>query len=111
MAPGTPVPEPAATVGEYRVSCLPREHRNYRHFVVYVFEREPNRWVVRVNGEICDANGDQIEPRLPLEDFEAWAAKHRFDLDTALALAKRIAPTLIVNGYTVADALGMGGDR
>ena len=34
-----------------------------------------------------------------------WLATHRFDLDTALNLAKEAAPKLTTNGFTVADAL------
>lgn len=34
-----------------------------------------------------------------------WLAAHRFDLDTALKLAREAAPHVTVNGRTVADAL------
>jgi hypothetical protein len=34
-----------------------------------------------------------------------WLAEHRFDLDTALTLAREKAPHLKVNGWTVADEL------
>jgi hypothetical protein len=105
------IPEPTATVVQYSVSCLPRRNPNYRHYVVSVIEREIGRWVVRAEGEIRDSNGDPIQPMAEGDDVAAWAAGHRFDLDTALALARRIAPTLVVNGYTVADALKMGGRR
>jgi hypothetical protein len=97
VASGTP--EPVATVVQYSVSCLPRRNPNYRHYVVSVIEREIGRWVVRAGGEVRDANGNPIQPVPEGDDVAAWAAGHRFDLDTAL------------NGYTVADALRMGGDR
>lgn len=111
VASGTPVPEAVIRIAKYAVSCLPRAHRSYWHFTVWVVERAPNEWEVRADGTVHDADGNPIWGPLPLEDREAWHARHRFDLDTAVEIAKKIAPTLTVNGYTVADALGMGGDR
>lgn len=104
-------PEPTVRVAKYGVSCLPRNHPSYRHFVVWVTERSPGKWGVSDGCDIYDADGKASWQPLPSEQREEWRARHHFDLDTALTLAKRIAPTLVVNGYTVADALAAGAAR
>lgn len=43
----------------------------------------------------------------PSEREDEWLAAHRFDLDTALELAKATAPNVTVNGFTVEKALAM----
>lgn len=101
----TAVPEPVVRPTRYAVSCLPADDVNARHFTVWVAERGPDEWAV-TSGVYCyDADGQvSYEPRVS-EREDDWRARHRFDLGTALALAKRIAPTLTVNGYTVVDVL------
>jgi hypothetical protein len=47
----------------------------------------------------------------PSEREDDWLDTHRFDLDTALKLAKEQAPLVTVNGYTVTDALRMAQQR
>ncbi len=47
----------------------------------------------------------------PSERDDDWLDAHRFDLDTALMLAKEAAPKVTVNGFTVADALRMAQQR
>ncbi|MGW9375680.1 hypothetical protein ACWGVR_37385, partial [Streptomyces xanthophaeus] len=41
----------------------------------------------------------------PSEREDEWLDAHRFDLDTALKLARDQAPLVTVNGFTVDDAL------
>lgn len=102
---GAGSPEAVIRIAKYAVSCLPRTHRSYWHFTVWVVERAPSEWEVRADGTVHDADGNPSWGPLPLEDREAWQARHRFDLDTAVEIAKQIAPTLTVNGVTVADIL------
>lgn len=42
---------------------------------------------------------------------DAWLDAHRFDLDTALRLAREAAPLLTVNGHTVTHALRLHAER
>jgi hypothetical protein len=103
-------PDPTVRPVKYAVSCVPEGNVNARHFTVWVEDRGRGLWAV-TDGAFCyDANGDAEYEPIPSEREDEWRAKYRFDLDTALALAKRVAPTLTVNGYTVADVLA-GAER
>lgn len=98
----------AATVHPvgYQVSCLPLDHRAARHLSVWVKWRGRGLWAVTDDGGRClNANGEWVwEPQVSSRT-DAWIAGHRFDLDTALRLAKEAAPHLTVNDLTVADVL------
>lgn len=99
------IPEPSVVTTAYAVSCVPEDNVNAWHFTVKVERRGPDLWSVN-DGHFCfAADGSRSYEPIPSERQEDWKARHRFDLDTALALAKRVAPTLRVNGYTVADVL------
>lgn len=97
------IPPADAHATEYVVSCLPREHRAHRHFSLRV-QALGDRWAVTDGGEPLGLDGQPVSP-MPSETREEWQARSRFDLDTALDLARRVAPTLVVNGRTVADVL------
>jgi hypothetical protein len=103
MASGTPEPTVRATV--YAVSCLPADHRSARHFTVRVEERSPGLYSVSDGFSVLDKDGEWAFEPLPSEREAEWKARHRFDLETALALAKRVAPLMTVNGVTLADVL------
>jgi hypothetical protein len=90
--------EPAA----YSVSALPPDHKARRHYTIHVEYTGRGLWAVRWSGGVFDSDGNfaLLEP-LPSERDEDWYARFRFTLDEALEHAKRLAPTLEVNGYTV----------
>ncbi len=99
----------AATVTPttYQVSCLPIDHSAARHLSVWVKWRGKNRWAV-TDGDMHCLNSDSewvYEPQTSSRT-EEWIAAHRFDLETALRLAKEAAPHLAIDGLTVADVLG-----
>lgn len=100
--------EPTVRVTRYEVSCLPEGHEMRHHLMVRVEYRGRDTWAVVLPWEptpCLGADGDwDYEPR-PSERSDEWLATHRFDLDTALRLAKEVAPTLTVGRYTVADVL------
>lgn len=121
----TDIPEPVVTATEYRVSCLPLDSGNAFNFTIKVEWRSGDEWVLRHNGAYLDADGNRSwgadwrggEPRTEAE-IDAynqaqvdWLARIRFDRDTALALARRLAPLLRVGPadkeWTVADALAV----
>ena len=109
MSTSTPDPtgsgEPVVRPVKYAVSCVPEGNVNVSSFTVWVEYRGRGLWSV-TDGAFCyDANGNAEYEPIPSERDDEWRAKYRFPLDAALALAKRVAPTLTVNGYTVADVL------
>lgn len=99
------IPEPEVRVTRYEVSCLPEGDINADPYTLTVEYRGRGLWAV-MDGPFA-YNADCVkdyEPRSSSREDD-WLATHRFDLDTALALAKRTAPLMTCNGHTVADAL------
>jgi hypothetical protein len=99
------IPIPIARVTEYTVSCLPDDHNLASHLSLLVVERSPGRWAVLRNGFCYNAAGEKEYERSGTDRTPEFLEKFRHSRKAALALAKRIAPTLKVNGITVADAL------
>jgi hypothetical protein len=67
-------------------------------------------WSVRRGSASSDApclgtDGEWHYERLPSERTKRELAEHRFDLDTALDLARRQAPGVTINGLTAEEAL------
>lgn len=97
--------EPTVRATRYEVSCLPQDDINTRHFTITVEYRGNGRWAVLDGPFALDAIGARdYEPR-PSDREDDWLAAHRFDLDTALAIAKNAAPLIVVNGWTVEQSL------
>ena len=120
----TELPEPIVQAVKYTVNCLPEDGIDSNLFGLSVEYRGEGRWGVFRHAHVClsddgewsygyEWRGGANEPATDAEwdeyhaGREAWIASHRFDLDTALKLAKEAAPHVTVNGYTVADALRM----
>lgn len=99
------VPEPAVRTTAYAVSCVPEDNINAWHFTVKVEYRGRGLWAVTDGIGCFNIDGDRSYESTTSERRDEWLAEHRFELDTALALAKRVAPLLRVNGYSVADVL------
>lgn len=99
--------EPTVEVTRYQVSCLPAHHPDAVHFTLTVERRDinPDRWAVLRSGFCYDAKGREKYEPLPSSRTDAFKRRYRHSLDEALALAKRIAPTLTVMGHTVEDAI------
>lgn len=114
-------PEPTVQPWKYLVSCLPEGHDERGLFTLQVECRGGDRWAVIQRSQFLGADGTwswgfdwsrgDAEPATSEEmeifdrEQEAWLAAHRFDHDTALRLAKELAPKIRYRGYTVADAL------
>lgn len=112
------IPEPEVRVTRYQVSCLPENHPDASLFTIAVEYRGESQWAVTLRGASYDADGNRSwgppgdkEPETPEEIAadnaarDEWLRRHRFDEETALDLAARLAPALHYRGYTVADAL------
>lgn len=106
--PETATPEPIVRPVEYSVNCLPEDDLDGYAFDLTVRYRGEGRWAVQRGEHSClGADGEWTQGVKPYDRGDEWLAAHRFDLDTALELAKKAAPLVTVNGYTVADAMAM----
>jgi len=87
----------------YEVSCLPVDHREHHHFTIEVKFRGPgDLWAVTtIFGACLSSEGEWDYEPSPSNRTDEWKATHRFDLDTALRLAKEQAPLMTVNGWTI----------
>lgn len=95
----------------YTVSCLPEDDINGPPFGIDVEYCGGGRWAVTRLGACLGVDGEWDEGVKPYGRGDDWLNGHRFDLDTALRLAREAAPNVTVNGYTVADALAMRARR
>ncbi|MEV6547942.1 hypothetical protein AB0M57_04440 [Streptomyces sp. NPDC051597] len=99
----TETPEVLVTVTRYEVSLLPEGHRARCHFTITVEHRGGASWAV-LDGPFClGLDGDWEYEPLPSNRTDEWISTHRFDLKTALELAKQAAPRVTVNGCTAAE--------
>jgi hypothetical protein len=95
-------PEVTVNITRYTVSALPADNINHKHYALHV-ELTRGGWIVHDQHGGYDIDGDWA-PGL--------AVAHKFaDYEDALALAKKLAPNVTVNGYTVTDALRMAAKR
>ncbi|MCW2898794.1 MAG: hypothetical protein JWO67_1059 [Streptosporangiaceae bacterium] len=97
--------EPTVRATRYEVSCLPEGNVNARHFTLRVEHRGDGRWCVTDGHNCLGADGTWGYEPLPSNRDDDWMKTHRFDLDTAIQLAKDFAPKLTINGLTAADVL------
>jgi len=101
---------PRVQATAFTVTCWPAESDsadiNARMFSVTVERTTDTQWAVRFHGGRClSVAGTWDWEPLPGGRTDEWLAEHRFDLDTALNLAKAAAPLVKVGGRTVAQAL------
>jgi hypothetical protein len=85
-------------VSEYTSCALPAGHREYWHFAVTVHLRGDGRWTVGHGGYVLSGDGTW-RPETSLRQSD------RFDLDTALRLAREAAPHVEINAWTAAAVL------
>lgn len=93
-------PEPAVQATRYEVSLLPEGDVNRLNFTITVEYRGGDCWAVVRHRQCMNAAGEWSWEPVASEREDEWLAEHRFDLDTALRLAKEQAPKLTVNGMT-----------
>lgn len=102
------IPEPTVQATGYVVSCLPEGHDDRWTFTVQVRYQRDGLFSVRQGLRHYGTDGTwSYEPEFDEDDDAeaAWAKEHRFDHDTALRLARELAPTLTYRGRSVADVL------
>ncbi|MFD7995573.1 hypothetical protein [Streptomyces mexicanus] len=103
----TTIPEPTVQATRYVVSCFQPDDHEGAVFNLAVEYRGRGLWAVVRMGSCLSSDGAWSHESIPSEREDDWLATHRFDLDTALKLAKEHAPQVTVNGYTVADAIAL----
>jgi hypothetical protein len=115
------VPEPTVQPTRYVISCLPEGHDERWTYSLNVDYRGEGLWAVRCRGSYIAADGsrspgfawsagpDEPATQAEMDSFDkeqaVWLAAHRFDHDTALRLARGLAPYLTYRDRTVVDAL------
>lgn len=105
------IPEPTVQPTRYLVTCLPEGHDDRWTFTIQVQHTGRGLFAVRHGIRHYGSDGTwSYEPDFDEDDAaEAeWAKEHRFDHDTALRLAKELAPTLTYRGLSVVDVLAGG---
>lgn len=88
---------------QYTVSILPEDDLYYDIYAVTVEYRGPECWAV-MRGRRC-LGADGVWDLGQRYNDDQWMASHRFDLDTALRLAREAAPNVKTNGWTAAEVL------
>ncbi|MFF7335378.1 hypothetical protein [Streptomyces sp. NPDC008150] len=99
---------PSATVRavEFTVNCVPGDDLDQHLFELRVQYRGNDRYAVIRGGDMClGVDGTWDYGVKEYDRGDAWLNAHRFDLDTALRLAREHAPLVTVNGHTVTDAI------
>jgi len=105
------IPEPTVQATRYTVNCLPEDGIDSHVFEIAVEYRGWGLWAVKRHSQCLGADGTWDYEMRPSEREDDWLDAHRFDLGTALRLAKEAASKVTVNGLTVADALRMAQQR
>ncbi|MGV2914650.1 hypothetical protein [Streptomyces alfalfae] len=102
------VPEATVQAVEYTVSCVPEDDIDGHLFGIRVQYRGQGRYAVIRSADMClGTDGTWDYGVKEYDRGDAWLDAHRFDLDTALRLAKAQAPLVTINGHTVTDAIAM----
>lgn len=93
-----------ADATEYTICAIPdRNSINWHTYAIQVAYRGKGRWAVVRNSWCLGTDGTWDYERRPSDRADEWLATHRFDLDTALRLAREAAPGITVNGRTAAE--------
>lgn len=98
------VPDAIVQPTEYEVSILPEGDVNRSVYTITVQYRGDNAWAVTRHGSCLGADGEWEFGVKEYDRGDDWLKAHRFDLTTALRLAQKAAPHIVVNGRTALDA-------
>lgn len=96
------VPAPMVRPVQYEVSCLSENDPARRHYTLRVVHKGSEKWAVTDGPLSLGAGGEWDYER---GEGPEWLKEHRFDLATALDLARKHAPEVELNDQTVRDVL------
>jgi hypothetical protein len=93
-------------VTEYRVSAAPLDHPEGWRFALIVRWNRTGTWMVTDGASPPDymgADGLWSWESGVDRDAEGWRDAYKFDLETALRIAREAAPKVVINGWTWAQ--------
>lgn len=101
------LPAPAVRVypTQYLVSCFPLDDEDSTTWSVKVELRGKDRWAVLHMGYCYDIDANAEYEPLSSSRTDEFLAKFRFDLNTALDVARKVAPKLIINDLRAEDVV------
>lgn len=90
-------------VSRYTITAAPEGRDEYTsHFEVTVdrgVQMDGSvQWAVRWMGRCVNRRGEWSYEPIPSSRTDRWLKAHRFDLETALRLAEKVAPEITLNG-------------
>lgn len=101
--------DPQVKAIKYEVNAYPDrgdDDPNRIHFRIFVEYRGHGMWAVCDGFRRClDSAGDWSCESQSSERGDDWLTAHRFDLESAIELAKREAPRRRLNGRTIDEIL------
>jgi hypothetical protein len=101
----------------YTVAVVPLEDLEGRRRGLSTWDVEvewtgvPGKWAVRHLGRVYDINGEEVWEPSPSNREDDFLERTRFDLETALKIARRVAPAVVVNGLTAVEAYERYGSK
>ncbi|WP_328920670.1 hypothetical protein OG911_28110 [Streptomyces sp. NBC_00208] len=97
------LPDVTVQAIRYEVSLLPEDDVNRHVFTIEVEYRGAARWAVTRHGSCLGVDGTWDFGVKQYDRDDEWLNAHRFDVDTALRLAREAAPHVVVNGQTAIE--------
>lgn len=85
-------------VSSYYVCAVPDDYPEASIWSVRVEWTGRDRWAVRWRSQCVGKRGNLSYESIPSSRTDAWLRAYRHDLPTALKIARKIAPRLVVNG-------------
>lgn len=99
---GQETPDLVEMAVEYVVSAVPIDEMDSDMFAIRVQWRgDGDRWSVNLRSSVLTRGGEWVYEPIPSSRTKAFLKRTRFDLQTALKLARLEAPKVRVNGMTV----------
>jgi hypothetical protein len=89
----------------HSVSCLPIDHDHAFEYTVLVEYAGHDKWAVRRFKRCYNAAGEADWESTSSERTAEWLAEFRHDFDTAMEIARKVAPTLRSNGVSVREVI------
>jgi hypothetical protein len=103
--------EPTAEPVGYLVSMIPEIGYDASSWSIKVERRGPDAWAVIHHSRCLHRSGRWDYEPIPSSRTDRWIKSHRFPLDEALKLAKKVAPNVRVNGLTPAGYVKWWNDQ